>query len=428
MKDKVASLYIHIPFCEQRCAYCDFFSTVSQNSDLYVPYVHSLMEDIAFFKAFYSIATFRTVYIGGGTPSLLPLPLLKKLSIFIRSSQRQEIEEFTIEANPQDITHEHLYIWQECGINRLSIGIQSLQDEVLKMEKRRGSRNESIVALELVSKEWKGILSLDFIAGLKGQTCKNLLSDLKFALQFAPHHISLYELVPHYQDDAFSAEVCEERNEEESKETLWECGRQLLKNSNYSQYEVSNFSYNGAFECSHNKAYWKMYDYVGVGVGAVGNMRVEDGMSEVREWEVEDMKSSTSAYVSHLKEARRRLKAIRSVGIQNVASYIEKENRKEAYEWEEVQGCDLLKDAMLMGFRLIEGIDDAEFRNNFATSLFELIPKTIAKWKTKHLACIEFGDPSLQENRYVKLTKKGMMLLNTFLCEAFEELEHRVKR
>jgi len=390
--------------------------------------------DIAFFKFIYSIDAFTSVYIGGGTPSLLPLSLIKELGFFICSQQSQVIDEFTIEANPQDITSEHLQTWQECGINRLSIGIQSLQDDVLKKEKRRGSRAESLKILELVSKEWKGVLSLDFIAGLKGQTCENLSADLHLALQFAPHHISLYELVPHYEqmNSSTSSDV---DKEQKRKELLWECGEELLRNSGYVQYEVSNFSHKGAFECVHNKAYWKMRDYVGVGVAAVGTMRV----SEAKWQELINIRGLHFDSTLGLQEegakvtAMQGIKAIRSSGIQDVPSYVARGNRQEVYEWEEVNGIELLKDALLMGFRLVEGVDDAEFTVNFGTSLFVLIPKTIAKWQSMALLSVNVLQDSVEDivpnssrkNARLALTKKGMMLLNSFLCDAFQEIDER---
>ena len=274
------------------------------------------------------------------------------------------------------------------------MGIQSLQDEVLQNEGRRGGRDESIRALHLISKEWEGEVSLDFIAGLKGQTCETLQRDLTFVSQFAPHHISLYELVLH-DDENGSRNKNASDEAREKREKIWECGAEVLVRSGYVQYEVSNFSYGGKFECEHNKAYWKMRDYVGVGAAATGNVKMLGKGSEQ----------------GH--------RATRTCGVRDVALYMAQEKRKEAYEWEEVSERELLKDALLMGFRLVEGVDDEEFAECFGFSLFELIPKTINKWAKMGLFVYE----EYSKGRQAKLTKEGMMLLDTFLCDAFEEMD-----
>ena len=162
---KYASLYIHIPFCHKRCGYCDFFSTCQSDESIFSSYIKTLIRDISFFKQLYSIDFFNTVYIGGGTPSILKIEDISSIASFICSAQKEAIGEFTIEANPTDITKDKLQVWKENGINRLSLGIQSLQDGVLKAEGRMGSREETLKTLELISLYWQQTLSFDFIAG-----------------------------------------------------------------------------------------------------------------------------------------------------------------------------------------------------------------------------------------------------------------------
>ncbi len=374
---RTASLYIHIPFCEARCAYCDFFSTVRQDSSLFTPYIKALIKDISFFRQKYEIEVFNTVYIGGGTPSLLPPKLLCDLSAYIQKEQMQKISEFTIEANPQDITKEKLASWQSSGINRLSIGIQSFNDEVLEAEKRRGSRVESLNALNLVKEEWKGIVSLDFIAGLKKQTKLSLIEDLKIATSFCFQHISLYEFVSHGG--------CED---EPLKEIIWEAGANFLEESNYRRYEISNFSYEGKFECLHNMAYWQLLDYVGVGSGACGNVKIRE---------------------------RGEIFATRFTGVYDVASYIKEEDRSVAYTFEEIEKKDLIKDAILMGMRLSRGIDLSYFKFTFGLELTSLLPLTIERWQKMELLVVK-GD-------FLFLTKRGLLFLNTFLRDVFKEME-----
>lgn len=373
---RTSSLYIHIPFCAKRCAYCDFFSTVQNNSSLFKPYISCLLQDIQFFKELYAIEHFNTVYIGGGTPSLLLPEDIFELTSSI--TQKEFIKEFTIEGNPEDITKDYLLAFSKGGINRLSLGIQSFSDNVLKNENRRGSKKQSMKALEEVSKYWNGKLSLDFIAGLNGQTINSLLEDLKIATQVKPAHISLYELVPHSKQD-------EKTNTYNAK--MWEEGANYLKSENYIQYEVSNFSYDGKHECLHNKVYWELDDYIGVGAGATGNIIKPDG------------------------------KAMRFTGITNLESYLSLKDRKKAYSWESISKLDMIKDTIMMTLRLIKGLDRENFRKRFDIDICTLIPNTIKSWSEKKLLIIEKNFVTLEEN--------GLLLLNSFLCEAFIEMENK---
>ncbi|MGP1438677.1 MAG: radical SAM family heme chaperone HemW [Treponema sp.] len=371
-----ASLYIHIPFCARRCAYCDFFSTVQKDASFFKPYINCLLQDIQLFKELYSIDYFNTVYIGGGTPTLLLPEDIFHLASSITKSQKEKIKEFTIEGNPEDITQEHLIAFFKGGINRLSLGIQSFSNYVLKNENRRGSKKQTLKALEKVSLYWKGILSLDFIAGLHGQTCNSLLEDLKIASKIAPEHISLYELVSHYKQD----EKTEMYNAK-----MWESGARYLEKENYIRYEVSNFSYNGQHECLHNLVYWNLDNYVGIGAGGTGNIINED------------------------------ISGVRFTGITDLQHYLKIKDRKKAYQWENVSKMDMLKDTIMMAFRLTKGLDRDRFNQRFGFDIVQMIPNTIEKWLEKKLLKID--------KNFVTLERKGLFLLNSFLCEAFAELE-----
>lgn len=363
---------MHIPFCAKRCAYCDFFSTVQKSSSLFKPYIDCLLHDVQFFKELYSIDYFETIYIGGGTPSLLS----PEDVFYLSSSMQQKPKEFTIEANPEDITKEHLIAFSKSGINRLSLGVQSFSDDVLKNENRRGSKQQTLKALEEVATYWKGLLSLDFIAGLNGQTIKSLLEDLKLASQIRADHISLYELVPHSKQ----AEKTKNYNAK-----MWALGKKYLESENYVRYEVSNFSYMGKYECLHNKVYWQLGDYIGVGAGATGNI------------------------------INKNSGGVRTTGINDLKVYINLKDRNKAYSWENISPLDMIKDTIMMAFRLTEGLNREVFNRRFGTDICSLIPKTIKTWKEKKLL-------KLDEN-FVTLKENGLLLLNTFLCEAFIEIE-----
>lgn len=370
-----SSLYIHIPFCARRCAYCDFFSTVQKKSYLFKPYIECVLKDIHFFAELYSIDYFNTVYIGGGTPTLLSPENIFHLA----SSIDKKTKEFSIEGNPEDITKEHLIAFSNSGINRLSLGIQSFSNYVLKNENRRGSKKQTLKALEEIAVYWKGILSLDFIAGLRGQSINSLLEDLKLATQMKPEHISLYELVPHSKQDEKTITY---------NTKMWEVGAKFLEKEGYVRYEVSNFSYEGKHECLHNKVYWQLDNYIGVGGGATGNIITENG------------------------------NGIRFTGITDLENYLKVEDRKKAYEWEKISPTDMMKDTIMMAFRLIKGLDRKKFEKHFDIDICSIIPKTISIWEEKKL--LKFN------KNFVTLEEKGLLLLNSFLCDAFIEMDENL--
>jgi len=378
---KKASLYIHIPFCTSRCAYCDFFSTVQKDTSIYKKYIERLIKDIAFFKDRYYIDYFETVYIGGGSPSLLDESLVTSLSQFIMSLQKEKISEFTIEATPKDVSKKKLKAWQEAGINRLSLGIESMEDSVLQKVNRGSNKANILKALDAISNFWNGNLSFDFIAGLEGEKIESFLNNLNLALKYKPNHISLYELIPHNQKEGTKQKLL--------KEKMWQEGATLLKSLDYIQYEVSNFSYKAKFESLHNKAYWQLYDYIGVGSSSTSNIKI---------------KSSPIVYD-------------RFTGIYDLAIYIEEKNRDRAYTLERVDGMDVIKDALLMGFRLVKGMDIKYFEKTFSSSLLDLIPNTIKTWQDNNLLVLE--------KDFCRLNDAGLLLLNQFLLLCFRELEKR---
>lgn len=377
-----ASLYIHVPFCLQRCSYCDFFSVKKSGySKLFggfKPFVSKILEDICFLKNRYEIGFWETVYAGGGTPSLLSPEDIFLLAKNISSSQGYPVKEFTVEANPEDINSEWLSAAAEGGVNRLSVGVQSLSDEVLKAEKRRGSAKKTIDSLNLISSVWKGNFSLDFIAGLKKQTVQSLIDSLKQCLEYKPQHISLYEIMSlkplSPEDKDFASDI-------------WEKGAEYLKMNSFEQYEISNFSYKGLYNSIHNINYWDMKTYAGAGPGAVGSVFFEDAAPFFAE---------------------------RFSGLKNIKAWFDAEDRKDAYGWEKIGFNELVEETVMMGFRLKRGLDRKLFRKRFGCDVLSFIPKTAERWHDKTLL-------DMNEN-FVFLTGKGILFLNRFLIECFTEM------
>ncbi len=382
-----AGLYIHIPFCVQKCSYCDFFSVKCKEfSDILEGkkgsiFAKRLIEDIEFQKEKYQIDEWNTVYIGGGTPSILSEWDIDFICSSILCRQKNLPAEFTIEVNPDDITGTWLETAVNAGVNRISVGVQSFSDEVLKAEKRRGSRIKTISAIEKIKTFKNVLLSCDLIAGLKNQTEEILKNDLRTLLNFLPQHISFYSL-------------CTEKRREEDTENyidlLWLKGKDILENNGYNLYEVSNFSYKNLYKSIHNNKYWKLHDYGGVGPGAFGSIFY--GKKQI----------GTAG-------------ALRFCSCKNIKKWLSPENLNSVYEYEDVCEKEFIEETLMMNLRLTEGINKKEFYDRFNIEINDVIKKTILKWSNAGKAFID--------DDFFRLTSEGFIFLNFFLKEAFEELD-----
>ena len=382
---KKAGLYIHIPFCLQKCNYCDFFSVRAGRfknilSGHLSPFILRLAEDIKIQADKYSINEWDTVYIGGGTPSLLSPQDIYFLSSQILTAQRNPPREFTVEINPEDLTKEFLSAAVRGGINRFSVGIQSLNDEVLSACKRRGGRKISLSALELLRSQKGLILSCDLIAGLNKQKLSILKDDIHTLLTFKPEHFSLYALC---SNTSISAEKDDEIAD------LWSYGKDILEKNSYNKYEVSNFSYKNLYKSIHNEKYWRLQDYIGVGPGAFGSIFFDRKALPAR--------------------------ALRFSAIKNINKWMTSKNREEVYEYEIIGEKEFIEESFMMGLRLTEGIDRAFFKSRFGKDITVFAEKTISKWVNRNEAV-------LTEKRFY-LTENGFLYLNLFLQELFQEID-----
>jgi len=275
-------LYVHIPFCLAKCAYCDFFSVASASSasgGAFVPdsYIKALLCEAEFYRKFYGIDSWRTIYIGGGTPSLMSASQMEWLLQGLLSGTRKDPLEFTIEMNPETLSGEKLSVAGNCGVTRLSLGIQSLCQKALDAVGRHCTALRAEEALNLVRSSWTGDLSLDAIAGLPNQNRKEFESSLKRILDYKPEHFSLYSLMIEegtpLERSISSGKIAFDDDEADSQ---WLLGRSILERRGFCQYEVSNFALKG-HESLHNGSYWKQLDYVGIGAGATGSLYSFDG-------------------------------------------------------------------------------------------------------------------------------------------------------
>ena len=273
MSDKAVSLYIHIPFCISKCNYCDFFSVpVGNQNAINSKYIDALCNEICYRLNECKFNKLKTVYIGGGTPSLLKRNDLIKLSNLIKKIGLEQNYEFSFEVNPDDITEELLQTLDECGINRISCGIQSFSDNALKKANRRAHKKTVLTALDLLQTKWHKNLSVDLICGLPGETKETLMQGLELLTKMKIPHISFYSLCVETETplgQAINGGSIE--YDFDFADHLWLTGRDFLISNGYVQYEVSNFCKPG-FECIHNMTYWSHENYIGCGAGGTGTV------------------------------------------------------------------------------------------------------------------------------------------------------------
>lgn len=258
-------IYVHIPFCHCKCAYCDFYSTPDTRRMEAV--VERIVEEYSLRADELGGGPSRTLYFGGGTPSILPPELFKRLAE--RLYRPGETEEFTIEVNPEDVTAEAVAYWRECGVNRVSMGIQSLRDAELRAVGRRHSAAEAIAAIHTLRDGGIDNLSCDLIYGLPEQSAETWRESVEGLLEERPEHISAYCLS--YEEGTVLTRRLEQGRIEAASDELIEemysylCAR--LREEGYEHYEISNFALPGR-RSRHNSAYWTGVAYLGLGPGA----------------------------------------------------------------------------------------------------------------------------------------------------------------
>lgn len=278
----MAGIYVHIPFCKSRCIYCDFFSTtqLEQRSR----YIEAVLLEYALRRRYLpENEPVRTIYIGGGTPSLLETANLAQL---LHTLPTNEAIEITLEANPSDVTEANLLGWRKAGVNRLSMGVQSLNDDLLRFIGRRHNAKQATDAVQLAQQCGFDNISIDLIYGLPHQTMELWQSDVEQALTLNVQHISTYCLS--YEADTpldkMRAVGTVQETDEELANAMYAYICNRLRQEGWNHYEVSNFALPG-YESKHNSSYWDDTPYLGLGAGA----HSYNGHS--RQWNIADLQT-----------------------------------------------------------------------------------------------------------------------------------------
>ena len=287
----MAGIYIHIPFCKSRCKYCDFFSTT--HLEKRAQYVAALLEEWRM-RMREVKEPIRTIYIGGGTPSTLAVDSLKLIVDSLLLNVESQEQEITMEVNPGDVTAEKAHAWRAIGINRLSIGVQSMDDELLQLIGRRHTAEQARKAVAAAQAAGFDNISIDLMYALPSQTMEQWQKDVAEALQMGVQHISTYGLI--YEEGTVLMTLLDhgviEAVDEDTEMQMYDYLVEQLSANNFEHYEVSNFALQN-HQSRHNSSYWNNTPYIGLGAGA----HSYDG--QVRQWNISDLDTYIAQAMAH---------------------------------------------------------------------------------------------------------------------------------
>ena len=370
---KEMSLYIHIPFCKQKCLYCDFPSYAGKENFI-DEYISALNKEILNKCREYKIIS---IFIGGGTPSYLDEKNLEILLKTINLLDFKDNMEFTVECNPGTLNQEKLIIMKKNNVNRISMGLQSTNNSLLKEIGRIHTFEEFKKNFYEARKAGFENINVDLMFGLPNQSIKDWKSTLEDAVSLNPEHISAYSLIIEEGTCFYNLYNKDKLNlpSEENERNMYLLTKNILSKHGYNQYEISNYAKNGK-ECFHNKVYWKCNEYLGLGVSA-------------------------SSFVDE-----KRFK-----NIDNIKDYIEKiDNNKDVIEDIHINDIkDDMEEFMFMGLRMMEGINIQEFKERFRKDVWDIYNDAIKNNVKKGLLVID------SEKLY--LSPKGIELSNYVMSD-----------
>lgn len=403
------SLYVHVPFCASKCDYCDFYSirtTLSQgkiSSELQNNFLNSLEIQLSSLVKRFNVKTWRSIYIGGGTPSLLSnSTIVKIVKIAMNNAKILPLAEITIECNPEDVDINFFEGCYNAGINRISCGIQTLEQESLVNVHRRTTVEANRRFLKLVSQNWDKQWSFDLITGLPNSTLKGFTDGLQEILSYSPKHCSLYELtiedetplgkkllnVGTHENKRLTQQIADSSFEQ------WESGKTILEKAGLLRYEVSNFATSG-HESQHNLVYWKSLSWLGVGAGSSGTIQQRDSKKE-------SLRITTNNNVEDW------LKSPISCQLEEKISFVSS-----------------IKEYLMMGFRLTSGILKKDFFSRYKINLDDVVFSTFNPvfddfFSTKKLIVTNDSQGKMY------LSDEGLNFLNAFLKSVFESVDSNV--
>lgn len=381
---KRLGIYIHIPFCLSKCAYCDFNSAPAQDNACITRYVNALIAHMERYRDGVKLYEPNTVFIGGGTPTCIPPEeLFRLIKAVKRNFHLTKDAEFSMEANPATVDFETLRRLNRMGVNRLSFGLQSAHDNELKMLGRRHDRKDFIRSYRMARDAGFRNINVDLMFGIPYQTMQSLLHTLRFVVRLGPEHISLYDLkiepgTKFYQN---YDEIRPLLPDEDLDADMYLQAIEYLRQMGYAQYEISNFARPGRM-CLHNLKYWNCEEYLGFGVSAHSYFN-----------------GNRFAFTPD------REKYCRAIEVPSSPIQLTVEN-------EAVEERERLGEYIMLRFRLTEGLDTREFIRRFGTSFDALYGHKLTRF-------LKGGYMTYHNGRYA-LTPQGMFVSNYILSDILE--------
>lgn len=370
MENKEIGIYVHIPFCKRKCYYCDFISYSGKDSKIN-EYIEAMKKEIELQKIKSQITT---VYIGGGTPSYIESKHIKEIMDEIRKKNISKSAEITIEVNPGTVTLEKLIDYKDAGINRLSIGLQSTQDELLKQIGRIHGFEQFLETYKMAREVGFKNINVDLMLGLPNQRIKNLKESLESVIELQPEHISVYSLI--VEDGTLIANKIESGDldlpDEDLERNMYWYVKNTLELNGYKHYEISNFAKPG-YESKHNMNCWNQKEYIGIGLAA-----------------------HSYRDITRYSNTEQMGEYIRNVNKENL------ERNRIIHEIQKED--DSKKEYMLLGLRQIEGIQISKFKEKFGDNPIYLFRNELKKLSDEDLIVVD------EDN--IRLTNKGIDLAN----------------
>ncbi len=374
------SIYIHIPFCVRKCLYCDFLSYAASAAEM-ESYVNLLLRQIKTDSVFYRDHRVVSVFLGGGTPSLLPTEEAGRILRAVRENYRMaDGAEITIECNPGTATAEKLKNYITYGINRLSIGLQSARNEELVRIGRIHSYEVFLHTYQAAREAGFANINIDLMAALPGQSITSYRESLERVTALLPEHISAYSLILEEGTPLYDRREQYHFPTEEEDREMYQMTKEYLGEKGYRRYEISNYAREG-FACRHNQVYWQRGDYVGFGLGAASMVR------DVR-W---SMPESMKEYKDYVTSQEDNLPYRHFPG----AHVLTTEEQMEEF--------------MFLGLRMMCGVDGRAFYDKFGQEMEAVYGPVLAKMMSQGLMQEESGR--------VKLTDRGIDVSNYVMAE-----------
>ncbi len=403
--EKDLSLYVHIPFCERKCLYCDFLSFNAEKS-MMEEYFRALQNEITLSSARYRDFHVRSIFFGGGTPSFPDSDIICRILQIIRDKfEVADDAEISIEVNPASAIRNKLLAFRETGFNRLSIGAQSLNDEELIRLGRLHDCRMFYETYENALAAGFDNVNVDIMSALPGQSLRSYLETLRKTVELKPTHISAYSLIVEEGTPFFEMHL--DLPDEDEDRAMYHETKRVLSENGYHRYEISNYALGDgkAYECFHNKVYWRRGNYLGLGLGASSMVR------NIRWKNTGNLSGYIETYAKKRDEERPGLNLPEGAkGYPDDTEYLIPPS---AEDIEHLDERSQMEEFMFLGLRLVKGVSTQEFYRQFGKDIFSVYGEVIDKYiASGHLSVADEGGDT-----YLRLTDSGLDVSNTIMAE-----------